>query len=330
MANERFEKKPENQEDSEYHFSDEEANYEVDPTVTATKTPGASGSIISRLSQSRSRLIISITVFILLLVMVYKFLSPSSEAPNTEFNSQETSRAVKIKNLFSHHTNPAVQPKVTTPAQMVQSAPVVMHNPNMPTNMAPNMMPSPNVSVVASAQPAQPSVSEVALANQQKNIVDRMAVLEQQNTDMMNLLETQYAQKLTDYETQNNQLRAQVQELNSRLGNIEVAFHELTKIMRGMRERESMQPRPSVTSSEAAVSSQSSMNNQQRVNYSVQAVIPGRAWLKSDAGETVTVAEGDIIKDFGKVVKIDPYDGIVSVDTGKRVLSLTYGAGGDT
>jgi hypothetical protein len=61
------------------------------------------------------------------------------------------------------------------------------------------------------------------------------------------------------------------------------------------------------------------------MNYSVQAIIPGRAWLKSDSGDTVTVAEGDMLRGYGRVTKIDPYDGIVNIDTGGKVVTLSYG-----
>ncbi len=61
----------------------------------------------------------------------------------------------------------------------------------------------------------------------------------------------------------------------------------------------------------------------------MQAIIPGRAWLKSDSGDTVTVAEGDLLKGYGRVTKIDPYDGVVTIDNGNRIVTLSYGSGGD-
>jgi hypothetical protein len=66
-----------------------------------------------------------------------------------------------------------------------------------------------------------------------------------------------------------------------------------------------------------------------RTTYIVQAIIPGRAWLKSESGDTVTVAEGDLLKDYGRVTKIDPYDGVVDIDTGTKILVLSYGTGND-
>jgi intracellular multiplication protein IcmG len=66
-----------------------------------------------------------------------------------------------------------------------------------------------------------------------------------------------------------------------------------------------------------------------KIAFSVQAIIPGRAWLKSDSGDTVTVAEGDMLKSYGRVTKIDPYDGIVDIDTGTKIVSLSYGLNGE-
>ena len=71
-----------------------------------------------------------------------------------------------------------------------------------------------------------------------------------------------------------------------------------------------MNPPPNIPQSQAAP--------EVKIPYSVQAIIPGRAWLRSDNGETITVAEGDMVKGVGRVTKIDPYDGIVEINTGTK------------
>ena len=50
--------------------------------------------------------------------------------------------------------------------------------------------------------------------------------------------------------------------------------------------------------------------------------------VESESGETVTVAEGDALKGYGRIAKIDPYDGVVMIDTGTRTISLSYGVNG--
>lgn len=50
--------------------------------------------------------------------------------------------------------------------------------------------------------------------------------------------------------------------------------------------------------------------------YLVHAVIPGRAWLKSAKGAIITVAEGDTIGNYGKVLLIDAAHGLVLTSSG--------------
>lgn len=49
---------------------------------------------------------------------------------------------------------------------------------------------------------------------------------------------------------------------------------------------------------------------------SVHAIIPGRAWLKTKDGKTLSVTEGDVLNEYGKVLKIDPISGTVSTTSG--------------
>lgn len=51
-------------------------------------------------------------------------------------------------------------------------------------------------------------------------------------------------------------------------------------------------------------------------HYAIQAIIPGRAWLMSSKGATITVGEGMSIPGYGKVVSIDPKLGCVVMETG--------------
>ena len=49
---------------------------------------------------------------------------------------------------------------------------------------------------------------------------------------------------------------------------------------------------------------------------SVHAIIPGRAWLKSKDGSTITVTEGDSLERYGKVLVIDASNGVVITSSG--------------
>ncbi len=50
--------------------------------------------------------------------------------------------------------------------------------------------------------------------------------------------------------------------------------------------------------------------------FTVHAIIPGRAWLKTRDGKTITVTEGDAIDGYGKVMGIDAPSGVVLTSSG--------------
>ncbi|EKD73043.1 MAG: hypothetical protein ACD_45C00474G0001, partial [uncultured bacterium] len=216
----------------------------------------------------------------------------------------------------------SVPPVATPPPSTAQVAAQPVTVP--PPAAQPTQQPSPPVvstTTVMTTTPVVPGMGPPDTAGQSKTLLDRIATLEQQNSAMMNMLQTQYVQKIADTEMQNNQLRTEVQELNARVGSIEVAFRQLTKILRDMRSAGMI--------GDSGYRASPVKSVQPKIGFTVQAIIPGRAWLKSDSGDTVTVAEGDVLKDFGRVTKIDPYDGIVNIDTGNKMVTLSYGVNGD-
>jgi len=54
-------------------------------------------------------------------------------------------------------------------------------------------------------------------------------------------------------------------------------------------------------------------------HYTMQAVIPGRAWLIAKDGSTLTVREGTIIAGYGIVQRIDPMQGAVFTSSGRMI-----------
>ncbi len=53
--------------------------------------------------------------------------------------------------------------------------------------------------------------------------------------------------------------------------------------------------------------------------YYVQALVPGRAWLRTNKGRRITVIEGSRIKGYGVVQVIDPHQGEVVTSSGKTI-----------
>lgn len=138
------------------------------------------------------------------------------------------------------------------------------------------------------------------------------------NEKLINQLQADYNQRLNDFAGQAKAMQGQIETLNSRVANMEAQLNQLVQTLNRPAQVPAAAPVTQVVPVQAP-------GPDVKVSYSVQAIIPGRAWLRSESGETVTVAEGDTIKELGRVTKIDPYDGTVEVNTGNKVVSISYG-----
>lgn len=395
MLNDREDKY--DNDDSEYHFTDEDVSYEVEtesPKASASSGANASvAAVLNRLAQSK-RILISAGVFVVLIFLVYKMVAPSSPkvdipapvlaqqnnpgtapqnaspmqanmpqattAPNpaanpmlaqqppttppmpapteqsmTSVNPQpvaelpQQSQPMPSQEQLSSGPQPTMTPPPVAGSEAPASGmnaesaqPAVMVQQTMPEQTPENKaaITMPPVMPVQSAVPAQPYETPAQQPSRMEQIVN-------ENEKMMTQLQADYSQKASEYAAQNKELQDQMQTLNTRVASMESQMSQLvqalTKQTQGANQSNASQSsapandaQPNQAANDAPVS-----------RYSVQAIIPGRAWLRSDSGEAVTVAEGDTIKELGKVTKIDPYDGVVEINTGSKVISLSYGNG---
>lgn len=377
--------KYESQEDGEYHFSDDQINYDLEPEVKpgATPKPAVSPALASAaaagVSQYR-RPIIGVAIFIVLIFLVYKISAPTSQTPTTDFT--QNSGAITNQNPVmkqpptaaqNTQTNSAFHPLAVatgmsggSPAgTSVVSAPV-MTTPT-PTAPAPPAATTPQTPAVTSAPPAfipeQPVVAQAtalpaagtptptttapetatppatsgenyynpmhptpepaatAAAGGDANSGDQIVALQKENAR----LTAEFTQKMADTQAQNDALQGKMQDLTMRLTSMESTIARLGRTLQETKVVHETAPgtvTPSVYTPPPRAA-------EPHMIYSVQAIIPGRAWLKSDSGETITVAEGDILKNYGRIMKIDPYDGIVQIDTGGHIMNLSYGVSTD-
>lgn len=219
---------------------------------------------------------------------------------------------------------PSAQPAAPIAAPTVAQAPITA--PTSMPQVAQPMQPIPQAQMApppaAMTQPPVEMGTDVATQN--KALVDRLAALEDQNAKLLNLLQTQVAPKIAEYQAENIALKERVVTLNKRLVNMETSLNKMSQLLQdqGTTKVSSMLMGgpPPIPTTKALMP---------KMVYTVQAIIPGRAWLKSEAGDTVTVAEGDVLKNYGRITKIDPYDGVVEIDTGNKIIALSYGTSGD-
>lgn len=298
--------------EEEYHFSDNETDYDMgsasESAAGSTEVAPPAKSIAVRLQEHR-RMIIGIFVFLLLLGAVYRMLLPSAPSAPEMIESAPAGKKTSAPQPSVNVAANAMQSPATQGARMPVTAPST-------PSASPPPSPAPVVETPAPSAPAGGREEVISLAN-------RLSSLEQQNAALINTLQSQYSQKMSDLELQSSQLREEIKTLKAEITGVEQAFHQLTTLVQ--KEAASGAPQQGA----GAVEKHKRPENARQTGYTVQAIIPGRAWLKSDSGDTVTVAEGDTLRGVGRVVRIDPYDGVVSLDTGQKIITLSYGMGAD-
>ncbi len=405
LNNQDDDKKYEDHEESEYHFSDDEVSYEVEQeSPKATPIASKLGSGAGSLTRSKRMLIVG-GAFLFLVVIVYTVVLPSSSVPSTEIKTASapinqsagippsTPTAVKapeqpiqtatntpaavapntpsqtvpqesaLASTQQTSTQPSVVVQTTVPATATTTSNTqVAQQPAQPITGMPAVIP---VQSPASAQPpTAPTTSPATVPAQSSPVIvssttpplsqpepvattmpasttgitqttaptyqvpgiqnanavaDMMAA---ERAKLMSQLQADYEQKISVYAVQNKVIEEQMKTLNTRVAGLESQINQLLQaISRQNQNGASNNTNPSATLSQAP------QIREPKVPFNVQAIIPGRAWLKSDNGETITVAEGDTIKNLGRITKIDPYDGVVEINTGGRQMALSYGNG---
>ncbi len=220
-------------------------------------------------------------------------------------------------------TQPAAQPVApANPAVAAQNAlpgaPDIIPVETPAPTTAMNGNPNGNLAAIPDVQQAQSmTAADVKMAEMQANSVK-----------LMSQMQADYAQKIAEFQGQNKILQDQVSSLNSKISVLESQMAQLVQALtrQAQQQAPTLAPKPIPNEPEGS-DPQASNDQPQHIAYNVQAIIPGRAWLRSDNGDTLTVAEGDTVKSLGRVTKIDPYDGVVEINTGHKVIALSYGTG---
>ncbi len=188
--------------------------------------------------------------------------------------------------------------------------------------------------------------SQGQMMNQQaefmKKVQDMQASLEQR----LQQVENQSAaihDKIGDIEKQSAQNTSQLNSLSRGMGNIQTQVAELnntiTSLLAAVKKQgtQASVGRPSdfyparTPSSSPTARQRGSKSDgayvsdtperfkqSDKLRFFVQAIIPGRAWLKDNENRIVSVSKGDTVPGFGKVVAIDPRGGFVTMSSGAK------------
>lgn len=128
--------------------------------------------------------------------------------------------------------------------------------------------------------------------------------------------ETKLVQTLEALQQQNALLTQQLTTLSSRMEGLESSFNQANQAVEGLSQQVVEmrgEGEDKVNAHVAAPPAEASISGPQ---YTVEAVVPQRAWLQTASGATLTVMMGDDVPSLGSVTGIDPYTGNVTTSSG--------------
>lgn len=118
-----------------------------------------------------------------------------------------------------------------------------------------------------------------------------------------------FGNQLTGVSSNVSDVAGQIERLNrmvaSLLDKVESQSHDIDRLLARTKPRRVKRPVAKI--------------KRKRLTYSVQALIPGRAWLIASNGSTITVREGSSVPGYGKVKLIDPNQGRVLTSSGRVI-----------
>jgi len=153
------------------------------------------------------------------------------------------------------------------------------------------------------------------------NLAKQLKALSKQNValaDRVQVLESQVAQtaaQLSTYQQQAAKSQADADGLTKTVARVEQQMMQINNALQTLvtaaKPTNMPQIRPATQSLGSTLPPARS--------YYVQAIIPGRAWLKANNGQIITVGLGDSIPGFGQVTLIDPQNGMVRTNAGMAI-----------
>jgi intracellular multiplication protein IcmG len=170
-------------------------------------------------------------------------------------------------------------------------------------------------SILQESNTAKPIIQNTAPAQMSQSATDN------QIQELMNMQKSMQA-NLASMNDKMNQLNSQLSVLNSNNQALQQQLSELMSKYQALQQsiNEAMaaaKARPQITSHHQASMPHHRSPPVIKEHYFVQAIIPGRAWLVSNEGRTVTVRVGTLLPGYGRVAKIDAQQGRVEMSSSK-------------
>lgn len=178
----------------------------------------------------------------------------------------------------------------------------------------PAQQPTTTQAPVTQAPATTPSVPQDASLHEAVNFYNQNRQETQQVNQLADTVQN-IGEEVSTLQSTTQNLQSTVDNINTQLSQINTALTALSNQIQVQENRwiqSQKKPKPKRLVHKVVV---------QRDSYQTMAVIPGRAWLKSSRGATLTVSEGSSIPGYGKVTHINTQSGVIMTSSG---LAIQY------
>jgi intracellular multiplication protein IcmG len=158
--------------------------------------------------------------------------------------------------------------------------------------------------VVPAVPPAQQATQNNANINEEAAVNRQITTLEQTSADYNNRLE---------------KLESNVSNTVNALSDIEIKLANINNSLQILANEVNQQQTQITALQTANVKPIVKREYGPTVTYTIQAMFPGRAWLTTTGGQTITVRTGSRISGYGNVVDIDTDQGIITTSSGRTI-----------
>ncbi|MBY0544694.1 MAG: hypothetical protein K2Q14_04005 [Gammaproteobacteria bacterium] len=310
----------EDESSSPYAFSDEEAlSDEPEEEAKFGSQNSLVQNVFDRLKNEEPKQLIKYALgagigLLFLVGTLYKFIMPNSA--ETKAKTSASSPLVNQSNTLSGSSN--IIPVSSGPQINTAQPPSSSKTPISLGNMTPaSAIPNPSSSSIAPvANSSNQGVSTTLPPSQQET--DETS----QHTKQLEAQVNQLTQQVSADAQMNAASQAQIAGLIKSVDNMQSQVAKLTIAMQTIVSAASQSNNRQSGFISGAISGNAGGGRiAQRVSeYYVQAIIPGRAWLKNSNGQIITVAPGDAIPGYGTVAAIDAQNGVVIMSTGSKIV----------
>lgn len=174
-------------------------------------------------------------------------------------------------------------------------------------------------------QPVVTAPQPTEFISEQPEPITPRPVVKAALTDTVERSLEQLRAKNSDQGVQLDNLRVSTQSLQNALRSLNQNMEKLNGTVRDLvdevaRQRSELTQVRSLAEEIKHANAEPSESPASQVNYYIQALIPGRAWIKNpSSATTLTVSENSRIAGYGKVTLIDPQQGEIMTSSGRII-----------